>query len=136
MVVYGKFVDEQLSSAMDVLVDMLLTPTFADLDNEREVVLEEIAMYEDAPQDLIHDLLMETVFGGHPLGHAVLGTRETMAEVSAEAVKAYHRRHFRFSDMVVAAAGNVDHDELRARILADHPEKDSSNIVREPSIPS
>lgn len=135
VVVYGKFVDEQLSSAMDVLVDMLLTPTFADLDNEREVVLEEISMYEDAPQDLIHDLLMETVFGGHPLGHAVLGTRETVAGVSAEKVKAYHRRHFRFSDMVVAAAGNVDHEELRARILADHPEKDSSDLVREPVHP-
>jgi len=131
VVVYGKFVDEQLPAAMDVLVDMLLTPTFCDLDNEREVVLEEIAMYEDAPQDLIHDQLMETVFGGHSLGHPVLGTRKSMSEVTADQVKAYHSRHFRFSDMVVAAAGNVDHEGIRALLLDGHPKEDGNNLVRE-----
>jgi predicted Zn-dependent peptidase len=131
VVVYGRFVDDQLSTAMDVLVDMLLTPTFADLDNEREVVLEEIAMYEDAPQDLIHDLLMGTVFGGHPLGHPVLGTRETITGLSTDEIRAYHNRHFRFSDMVVSAAGNIDHEELRGLLISDHPVKDGNGHVRE-----
>ncbi|MBU2603418.1 MAG: insulinase family protein [Actinobacteria bacterium] len=129
VLVYGRFVDDQLPKAMDVLVDMLLTPTFTDLDNEREVILEEIAMYEDSPQDLIHDLLTETIFGAHPLGHAVLGTRETIGGMSEAEVRAYHQRHFRFSDMVVAAAGNVDHDELRELILAGHPRSDSNGLV-------
>lgn len=123
VVVYGRFVDEQLSTAMDVLVDMLLTPTFADLDNEREVVLEEIAMYEDSPQDLIHDLVTETVFGDHALGHPVLGSRETIGAVTEQEVRDFHRRHFAYGDMVVAAAGNVDHDHLRELLLAEHPDK-------------
>lgn len=131
VVVYGRFLDEQLTQAMDVLVDMLLTPTFADLDREREVVLEEIAMYEDSPQELIHDVLAETVFGAHPLGHPVLGSRETIARMSEERIRAYHRRHFRFSDMVVAAAGNIDHDRLRELLLAEHGDRDGVGAARQ-----
>ena len=73
MVVYGRFLDDQLPVAMDVMADMLITPTFADLDREREVILEEIAMVEDSPQDLIHDVLAEVVLDGHPLAHPILG---------------------------------------------------------------
>ncbi len=130
VLVYGRFLDEQLTTAMDVLVDMLLTPTFADLDREREVVLEEIAMYEDSPQDLIHDVLAETVFGDHPLGHPVLGSREGIAAVSEGSIRAYHRRHFRFSDMIVAAAGNIDHDRLAELLLLEHGERDSAGLPR------
>lgn len=130
VVVYGRFVDEQLPTAMDVLVDMLLTPTFADLDNEREVILEEIAMYEDSPQDLIHDLLTETIFGDHALGHPVLGSREAITNVTEEEIRGYHRRHFGFSEMVVAAAGNVDHERLRQLLLDGHPEKVGEGVER------
>jgi Predicted Zn-dependent peptidases len=129
VVVYGRFIDEQLSTAMDVLVDMLLTPTFTDLDREREVVLEEIAMYEDSPQDLIHDVLAETMFGDHPLGHPVLGSRATIAGLPEADIRAYHRRHFRFSDMVVAAAGNVDHEELASLLLGEHGTVDSAGLL-------
>ena len=79
VVVYGRFLDDQLPVALDVMTDMLLTPTFTDLDREREVVLEEIAMVEDSPQDLIHDVLAEVVLDGHPLAHPILGTRESIA---------------------------------------------------------
>jgi predicted Zn-dependent peptidase len=106
VVVYGRFLDEQLPEAMDVLVDMLLTPSFSDLDREREVVLEEIAMYEDSPQDLIHDLLAETVFTGHPLGPPVLGSRESIAALPEAAIRGYHDQHFRFSDMVVVSGAS------------------------------
>lgn len=125
---YGRFIDEQLSTAMDVLVDMLLTPTFTDLDREREVVLEEIAMYEDSPQELIHDVLTEAMFGAHPLAHPVLGSRATIADMPEDDIRAYHRRHFRFSDMVVAAAGNVDHEELASLLLAEHGAPDSAGL--------
>ena len=69
-VVYARVPDRHLERALDVMADMVFAPTFADLDAEREVVLEEIAMVEDTPQDLVHDLLAEAVFGNHALGQA------------------------------------------------------------------
>ena len=118
VVVYGRFLDDQLHTALDVMADMLITPTFSDLDREREVVLEEIAMVEDSPQDLIHDVLAEVVLDGHPLAHPILGTRESISGASEEDIRSYHGRRFRFDDMVVAAAGNIDHDVLRESLLA------------------
>ena len=120
VVVYGRFLDDQLPVALDVMTDMLVTPTFTDLDREREVVLEEIAMVDDSPSDLIHDVLGEVVMGGHPLAHPILGTRDTIAGVSEEDIRAYHDRRFRFADMVVAAAGNIDHEQLRESLLERH----------------
>jgi predicted Zn-dependent peptidase len=117
VVVYGRFLDDQLHTALDVMADMLITPTFSDLDREREVVLEEIAMVEDSPQDLIHDVLAEVVLDGHPLAHPILGTRDSITGASEEDIRAYHGRRFRFDDMVVAAAGKVDHDVLRGLLL-------------------
>lgn len=117
VVVYGRFLDDQLPVAMDVMTDMLLTPAFTDLDREREVVLEEIAMVEDSPQDLIHDVLAEVVLDGHPLAHPILGTRESISGASEEDIRSYHKERFQFGDMVVAAAGNIDHDELRGLLL-------------------
>lgn len=130
VVVYGRFLNRHLERALDVLVDMLLTPTFADLDRERQVVLEEIAMYEDAPQDLIHDLFAQQVFGDHPLGHAVLGTRNSIAEMPEKQIRAYHHHHFALSDMVVAAAGDIDHDELRELLLSKHNTHNGHGTLR------
>jgi predicted Zn-dependent peptidase len=118
VVVYGRFLDDQLPVALDVMTDMLLTPAFTDLDREREVVLEEIAMVDDSPQDLIHDVLAEVVLDGHPLAHPILGTRDTIAGVSEEDIRAYHKQRFQFGDMVVAAAGNIDHELLQGMLLA------------------
>lgn len=138
VVVYGRFLDDQLPVAMDVMTDMLLTPTFTDLDREREVVLEEIAMVDDSPQDLIHDVLAEVVLDGHPLAHPILGTRESIAGVSEEDIRAYHQAHFQFGDMVVAAAGNIDHDALRALLLDRHDRADGVNpqrVMLTPQVP-
>lgn len=138
VVVYGRFLDDQLSVAMDVMTDMLLTPTFTDLDREREVVLEEIAMVDDSPQDLIHDVLAEVVLNGHPLAHPILGTRESIAGVSEEDIRAYHQARFQFGDMVVAAAGNIDHDALRALLLDRHDRADGVNpqrVMLTPQVP-
>jgi predicted Zn-dependent peptidase len=120
VVVYGRFLDDQLRVALDVMTDMLISPTFADLDREREVVLEEIAMVEDSPQDLIHDVLAEVVLDGHPLAHPILGSRESISSASEGEIRSYHQQRFRFDDMVVAAAGSVDHDELRV-LLCGRP---------------
>ncbi|MBN1321027.1 MAG: insulinase family protein [Thermoleophilia bacterium] len=135
VVVYGRFLDDQLPVAMDVMADMLLTPAFSDLDREREVVLEEIAMVDDSPQDLIHDVLAEVVLDGHPLAHPILGTRESIAGASEEEIRAYHNTRFRFGDMVVAAAGNINHDELRELLLEHQGALDRGDPARVPSIP-
>jgi predicted Zn-dependent peptidase len=135
VVVYGRFLDDQLPLALDVMTDMLLTPTFTDLDREREVVLEEIAMVEDSPQDLIHDVLAEVVLDGHPLAHPILGTRETISGASEEKIRAFHSRLFAFGDMVVAAAGNVDHDQLRELLLARQTVGHGNDPQRESVLP-
>lgn len=136
VVVYARVLDQHVPRALDVVVDMLLTPTFADLDREREVVLEEIAMYEDSPQDLIHDYFAQAVFGEHPLGVPVLGSRESVANMPASGIHGYYDRYFRFSDMVVAAAGDTDHDQLRGLLLEKQAECINGHGAHEHSAPA
>ncbi len=109
-VVYARVPDAHLATALDVMTDMVFAPTLAELDSEREVVLEEIAMYEDTPQELVHDLFSEAVFGNHPLGRPVIGTRDVIATVSRRALAAYHRSMYVGGNIVLAAAGNLDHN--------------------------
>lgn len=135
VVVHARFLDEHLPTALDVLADMLQTPSFTDLDKEREVVLEEIAMYEDAPQELIHDVFAHTVFGEHVLGQPVLGSTDSIAALPEADIRGYHRRHFACGDMVVAAAGDVDHDRLRELLQARMPITDSQGALRESQDP-
>src|SRR5437763_10721880 len=111
-VVYGRVPENHVETALDVMGDMVLAPLFADLDSEREVVLEEIAMYEDTPQDLVHDLASQAVFGAHPLGRPVLGTAEVISAVTRRSVSSFHRAMYLPGNVVVAAAGRVDHDRL------------------------
>jgi predicted Zn-dependent peptidase len=111
-VVYARVLDEHIETALDVMTDMVFTPAFADIDAEREVVLEEIAMIEDSPQELIHDLITEAVFGDHPLGRPVLGRADVIANVTRRSIAAYHRSRYTAGNVVVAAAGSVDHKRL------------------------
>ncbi|HLY94561.1 MAG TPA: pitrilysin family protein [Gaiellaceae bacterium] len=113
-VVYCRVPDRHVEAALAVMTDMVFAPTFADLDQEREVVLEEIAMYEDTPQELVHDLFSEAVFGSHALGRPVIGTAEVISTVSRRAISAYHRAMYRGGNIVVSAAGNIVHDKLVA----------------------
>jgi predicted Zn-dependent peptidase len=111
-VVYARVLDEHVEEALDVMTDMVFTPTLVDLDAEREVVLEEIAMIEDTPQELIHDVLTQAVFGDHPLGRPVLGSADVIANVSRRSIAAYHRARYAPGNVVVAAAGNLEHERL------------------------
>jgi predicted Zn-dependent peptidase len=110
--VYARIPDHQLETAVDVMSDMVFTPAFAELDSERDVVLEEIAMYDDAPQELVHDLIAEAVFGDHPLGRPVIGTAESIASIPREAIAGYHDAMYVPGNIVVAAAGNVEHERV------------------------
>jgi len=109
-VVYARVPDRHTEDALQVMTDMVFAPAFSELDQEREVVLEEIAMYEDTPQELVHDLFSEAVFGGHALGRPVIGTADVISSVSRRAVAAYHRAMYTGGNIVVAAAGNVAHE--------------------------
>jgi predicted Zn-dependent peptidase len=111
-VVYMRVLDELVERAFPVIADMLTRPAFADLDQERQVVLEEIAMYEDDPQDHVHDMLAEAIFPAQPLGRPVIGSAEVIGSVPKDGIADYHRHHYQAPNMVVAAAGNVDHDHL------------------------
>jgi predicted Zn-dependent peptidase len=111
-VVYSRVPDHHLGTALDVMTDMVFAPAFVDVDSEREVVLEEIAMYEDAPQELVHDLFSEAVFGGHALGRPVIGTADVISSVTPDALRGYHGSHYRPGNVVLAAAGNVAHEDL------------------------
>jgi predicted Zn-dependent peptidase len=111
-VVYARIPDRHLETALDVMADMVFAPSFADIDAEREVVLEEIAMVEDTPQDLVHDLLAEAVFGGNALGRPVIGRAQVISTVSRRSLGAYHRQMYTAGNIVLAAAGNLDHERL------------------------
>jgi predicted Zn-dependent peptidase len=94
------------------MADMVFRPAFADLDAEREVVLEEIAMVEDNPHDFVHDLAAEAVFGAHPLGRPVIGRGEVIESVSRRSLRSYHGNAYVGPNVVLAAAGSVDHARL------------------------
>jgi predicted Zn-dependent peptidase len=130
-VVYARVLDEHIDTALDVMTDMVFAPTLADLDAEREVVLEEIAMIDDTPQERVHDLLTESVFGDHPLGRPVLGSAEVISSISRRGVAAYHRSRYRADNIVLAAAGSVDHDHL-VQLVQEMSTKRAAASARKP----
>jgi predicted Zn-dependent peptidase len=110
--VYSRVPDQHVDTALEVMTDMVFAPAFVEVDQEREVVLEEIAMYEDTPGELVHDLFSEAVFGPHALGRPVIGTADVISTVSRRAVAAYHRSMYTGGNIVVSAAGNITHEKL------------------------
>ena len=109
---YTRVMDRHLERAFDVAAEMVWRPKFESLEAEREVVLEEIAMYEDDPQDRVFDVLGEAVFGAHPLGRAVIGTAAVVGAVTDEQLRSFHDERYAPQRIVIAAAGSVDHDTL------------------------
>jgi len=111
-VIYSRVPDRHVDTALEVMTDMVFAPSFAEVDQEREVVLEEIAMYDDTPQELVHDLFSDAVFGSHALGRPVIGTAEVISTISKRAIAGYHRSMYTGGNIVVSAAGNITHDRL------------------------
>jgi predicted Zn-dependent peptidase len=110
--VYARMLDEHLPAAFDVMADMVFRPTFQEVDAEREVILEEIAMYEDDPQEKVFDVFGEAVFGHDPLGRAIIGRAPVIADTPVEQIASFHAARYRPTNVVIAAAGAVDHDAL------------------------
>jgi predicted Zn-dependent peptidase len=118
--VYARVIDEHVPEAFDVMADMVFRPALTDIESERAVILEEIAMYEDDPQEKVFDLLGEAVFGDHPLGRAIIGRAPVIAHTPPDEIKHFHASRYGPGNVVIAAAGAVDHDafvELAAQAV-------------------
>lgn len=108
---HARVLDEDLPIAVDVLGDMMTGSlvSAADIDAERDVILDEIAMHDDDPDDVVHNLFAQQAWGDSPLGRPIAGTTESIASMTPGQVARFYRRHYRPENMVIAAAGNVDH---------------------------
>jgi predicted Zn-dependent peptidase len=122
---YATVLDDELALAVDMICDVVLNAVIsaADVEVERAVVLEEIAMRDDDPSDLVHDEFGAALFGDTPLGRPILGTEESIRRLTRAQIYGYYSRRYRPSDMVVSVAGNVSHDvvvRLVKRAFAGH----------------
>ncbi|WP_181310562.1 M16 family metallopeptidase [Nocardioides campestrisoli] len=108
---HARVLDEDLPLAVDVLGDMITNSLLSaeDVEAEREVILDEIAMHDDDPDDVVHNLFAEQAWGDSPLGRPIAGTVESITALTREQIARFHRRHYRPATMVVSVAGNVDH---------------------------
>jgi predicted Zn-dependent peptidase len=115
---YTRLPAGHLEAGVELLGDVLSKPSLADSDveSERQVILEELAMDEDTPDDRVHTLLGELLFSQHPLGRETAGERSTVAAITAEDVREFFGRWYRPTNLVVAAAGEIDHAEVAALV--------------------
>jgi predicted Zn-dependent peptidase len=106
---YAKVLDTHAQYALDVLADMFFNSTFVDeeLKKEKNVVLEEIKMYEDTPDDIVHDLLSKAIYEDHPLGYPILGTEETLNTFTGDTLKEYIQERYTPGNVVISIAGNI-----------------------------
>ncbi|MFW5416883.1 insulinase family protein [Nocardiopsis sp. CNT-189] len=111
---YAKVLDRDLPLAVDVVGDMVAHSVLdpGEVETERGVILEEIAMYEDEPADLVDDVFAAHVFAGSALGRPILGTNETIGRISRDRIAEQYRAAYRPAELIVAAAGNLDHDRV------------------------
>jgi predicted Zn-dependent peptidase len=136
---YIKVLDEHLPLAIDVLADIVRRPAFSleDIDREKKVVLEEIKMVEDTPDDLVHELFTENFWHNHPLGRPILGTKEMVEALTAEKLRAYFNDAYTAENMILAAVGNIEHSEVRAlvdRYFGDVPRRGTPIVDQPPHV--
>ena len=115
---YTRLPVADLAFGLDLLTDVVGAPAFRphEIDAEREVILEEILMNEDTPDDVVHTRLMEGLFPGHPLGAETLGSEDSIVGMARDQIASFHAEWYRPANLVVAAAGDLHHDEVVARV--------------------
>ena len=135
----ARVLDEHLDIAADVIGDFVFRPLLrqSDLELERKVVLEEIGMVDDTPDDLVYEMHNEVLWGAHPYGYSILGTRDTVSALDVSDLRELHARAYHPSQLIVAASGNVEHDALLATLertgwLEDRPGDVTRLIVPTP----
>ncbi len=141
---YVKTLDEHIEIAMDVLSDMLYNSVFAtsDITLEKQVILEEIGMYEDSPEDLVHDILSETVWKGSAIGFPILGTKKSLRRLNRKTINAYMMERYTPDNMVISIAGNFDENKLEEMLesyfnkenVEQKPEKADDNVEFRPEV--
>ena len=112
---YIKVLDEHLPLAIDILSDIVMNPAFSpeDVEREKKVVVEEIKMVEDTPDDLVHEIFTQGFWENHPLGRPILGTRETVESFTPEVLRNYFRGAYTAKNLIVSAVGNLEHARVR-----------------------
>ena len=115
---YIKVLDEHLPLALDILSDIVLNPAFdpEDVEREKKVIVEEIKMVEDTPDDLVHEIFTQGFWEDHPLGRPILGTRETVESFTSDSLRTYFRGAYTPRNLIVSAVGNLQHDNVRALV--------------------
>lgn len=115
---YAKVLDSHFDIALDVLSDMFLNSTFVkeEIEKEKGVIMEEINMYEDSPEDLVHDLFSQGVWAGNPLGMSILGTEESLYRLSRESIFDYYSENYIPENIVVSVVGNIKHEEVVSKV--------------------
>jgi predicted Zn-dependent peptidase len=120
---YVRVPDRFLGLALEILSAIVWSPALRsdEVESERQVILEEIRMRDDTPDDLVHDVFAGALFARHPLGREIAGSQDSITGVTREQIAAYHADHYQPSNVVVAVAGNVDHDEVVAQVADAQP---------------
>lgn len=135
-----KVLDEHVSLAMDVLADLVTSPAFAadEIEREKKVVLEEIKMVDDTPDDLVHEIFAETLWPAHPLGRPILGQRDTVGAITRDALVSYFRDAYVAPNFVVSAVGNLEHERIRDLVASafDGAGREGAGISAVPPVPA
>jgi len=132
-----KSLADHVPIALDILTDLVLNPTFAlpDIERERGVILEEIKIDEDNPDVLVHELFTQSFWKGHPLGKPILGTTDTVGRLSQQQLLNYHGDRFHGGNIVFSAAGNLEHDQFVAQVKEKFSTLGGGNPLHELSAP-
>jgi predicted Zn-dependent peptidase len=115
---YAKVLDSHFDIALDVLADMFLNSSFVkeEIEKEKGVIMEEINMYEDSPEDLVHDLFSQGVWSGNPLGMSILGTEESLSALSRESIFDYYKSNYTPENIVISVVGNIKHNVVVEKV--------------------
>src|SRR5262245_32736830 len=136
---YLKVLDDHLPLAVDILADLICNPLFAEdeIEREKKVILEEIKMVEDTPDDLVHEIFAEGFWSNHPLGRPILGTKDSVSGLDQKILREYFGQTYVASNFVVVAVGNLEHQrvqELLERALENAPHNGPAAVQQAPVV--
>lgn len=129
---YARVLDEHFDLAVDLLSDMLFNSKFdpQDVDRERNVIIEEIKMFEDTPDELVHDIFASSMWSGHALGQPIIGTAEVISSISRDKLFDYYKAHYNPGKLIIAAAGNIDHENVINKLYPVFEKREGIGQIR------
>ncbi len=126
--VYGKTLDEDINQGLELMLEMVFSSSLAENEfaTEKKVVLEEISMYEDTPDELVHDRFSQRLYGNFSMGHPILGTLESVGAITRDTLYQYYKEHYTPDNMLIAVAGNVRAEAIQAVVEAHMPAEEKT----------